>query len=887
MADGTETTTDTIKVTVEEGESVTIILDGVSITSDSTPAIEVSGGGSVTIILVGENTLTAADDDTAGVTVTDGSTLEITGTGGLTADAVSGDTDSTITVTGGSYSDSAVVEEYIADNYSSHDNTGTYDCVVVSDSQQLIVTGGVGYTYDEETGTITITDGGDYTISMNEKAFEDIETATATDTIVIASDEDVTITLDDVTIESDTSSPLEVDGEGDVTIILSGDNTLTATGDGDAGLQKTSTDNTLTIVSETDDDGSETGSLTATGGSGAAGIGGGSGEDGANITIESGTVTATGGENAAGIGGGDGGDGTDIVISGGDVTASAGNTEDNGTASAVGGGDGGESSGIEVSCGTYNTDVTGSTADNYYSYDNDNGTYTVVRSASTVYNTAQTSTHSVTLDGLYAQLDKADAIDHSEAAEYKVVLEDLSADDEAKLESESAFANADLTFAADIKVVKYKSDGSVDTDFDYNEVLGTSLTQDVSVTFPVPVENPKVYHINSSNVLETLDTGKVSLSEDKYTVTFTADSFSVYGTAVDETTLSAGDYATNAYLQLEQQTSGVAGVYNLNLYGDKDGSDAPIYRFYEADLKLAFEDGYDITKIGAVTVTASDGIEITQGSDGEYIFTIEDTATSDCVSAYGINLGTVTVNGIGSYKLGIDESYTNRALCRDNTQSIVSSFTYGITPAQSTGNLYLNNIPVEGSTKLATSTLTVNVMFANDVKSADTDYTAMQVAYSNLSESGTVYLGSDSKTTGMTYSKITTDISSDWNGYTFTIDVPTNYTTSLTFSGDGYRTYNVSVVPTDNASVTVWNNALDSAVAVTKNSANSITADVTFLAGDIVADGVINLYDLSAVTSYFGADLGTAYSTFTRYDLNRDGKIDSRDIAMVLVSWNK
>lgn len=571
------------------------------------------------------------------------------------------------------------------------------------------------------------------------------------------------------------------------------------------------------------------------------------------------------------------------------MTASANNgetSEAENAASAVGGGTGGTSTDVDVSCGTYNTDITGSTADNYYSYDNSDGTLTVVRSASTVYNTAQTSTNSVTLDGLYDKLVAAGVINHSETAEYKVVLEDVSKTDEAKLKAVDAFANAALTFAKDITVVKYNSDGSVDTEFDYNKILGASLTQDVSVTFPVPVERPKVYHINSSNVLETLDTGKVSLSKDKYTVTFTASSFSVYGLAVDESILSADDYATNAYLQLEQQTSGVDGVYNLNLYGDKNGSAAPIYRFYEADVKLAFdESGYDITKIGAVTVTASDGINITQRGDGEYVFTIEDTATSDCVSAYGINLGTVTVNGIGSYKLGIDESYTNQALCRDNTQSIVSSFTYGITPAQNTGNLYLNNIPVEGSTKLATSTLTVNVMFPNTVKEQGTDYTAMSVAYSNLSGSGTVALGNNNPTQSVSYTEID---STGYYGYTFTIEVPTNYTTALTFSGDGYRTYNVSVVPTDTeASVTVWNNALDSAVAVTKNSANSITADVTFLAGDIVADGVINLYDLSAVTSYFSTIISTTYSTFTRYDLNRDGVIDSRDIAMVLVSWGE
>ena len=61
-----------------------------------------------------------------------------------------------------------------------------------------------------------------------------------------------------------------------------------------------------------------------------------------------------------------------------------------------------------------------------------------------------------------------------------------------------------------------------------------------------------------------------------------------------------------------------------------------------------------------------------------------------------------------------------------------------------------------------------------------------------------------------------------------------------------------------------------------------------FLAGDIVKDNTINVYDLSAVVSYFGRTNDTsAYSKYARYDLNRDGKIDSKDVAYVLVSWGK
>ena len=56
------------------------------------------------------------------------------------------------------------------------------------------------------------------------------------------------------------------------------------------------------------------------------------------------------------------------------------------------------------------------------------------------------------------------------------------------------------------------------------------------------------------------------------------------------------------------------------------------------------------------------------------------------------------------------------------------------------------------------------------------------------------------------------------------------------------------------------------------------------MAGDIVKDSKINTYDLSAVVSYFGeTDLVGNNNAYAKYDLNRDGFIDSKDVAMVLV----
>ena len=137
----------------------------------------------------------------------------------------------------------------------------------------------------------------------------------------------VNIVLNDLYINNSTVDDgfaLLTGGDGNVIIELNGDNTLKA-GESRAGLQKEN-GGTLTIQ----DANEAAGKLTATGGDGGAGIGGGLGGDCTNITVTGGTVTAQGGEDGAGIGGGmtssggEKGRGDRIEISGGTVTAIGG-----------------------------------------------------------------------------------------------------------------------------------------------------------------------------------------------------------------------------------------------------------------------------------------------------------------------------------------------------------------------------------------------------------------------------------------------------------------------------------------------------------------------------------------------------------------------------------
>ena len=193
-----------------------------------------------------------------------------------------------------------------------------------------------------------------------------------TDTVITGESKEHTVTIDtsggkvDVTFddlkidvsgkkEGDGSddSPVDagkaavtVQGNGDVTIELDGDNKLKS-GSGNAGLEKNKheSEGTLTIK----DDNGKDGSLTAEGGDDGAGIGGGIKSTGSSITIRGGAVEAVGGSNAAGIGDGAGvlseldtdtppSNPNNIIICGdAEVTAKAGSQTTDAKAPAIGG----------------------------------------------------------------------------------------------------------------------------------------------------------------------------------------------------------------------------------------------------------------------------------------------------------------------------------------------------------------------------------------------------------------------------------------------------------------------------------------------------------------------------------------------------------------------
>ena len=204
-------------------------------------------------------------------------------------------------------------------------------------------------TWDIGNGDITVNAGsGGQTVTQGDgAAVEDgapVITGSSTEnTVTINADKDQTanVTLSGVNIDvsGEGKAAVSTNGEGNVSIELDGDNTLKS-GYDHAGLEKNN-GGSLTIA-----DKDKNGKLTAKGGYNGAGIGGGSGKDGSDITISGGEVEATGVQGGAGIGGGTSGGGKDIKITGGEVKA----TGDYGGA-GIGGGFWGAGSGIIISGG--------------------------------------------------------------------------------------------------------------------------------------------------------------------------------------------------------------------------------------------------------------------------------------------------------------------------------------------------------------------------------------------------------------------------------------------------------------------------------------------------------------------------------------------------------
>ena len=227
----------------------------------------------------------------------------------------------------------------------------------------IVVSSGIpayAKTWDIADGDITVKGASDESGNYNEVKQGDNEFKKDEGETIITSksdkSEEHTVTIDtskgnvDVTFDN---LKIDVSGKGEAAVTVQGDHDATIELDGKnelksgsytAGLEKNKQESkgTLTIK----DDKGKDGSLTAEGGEGGAGIGGGIESTGSSITIQGGTIEAVGGSNAAGIGDGadrasddtdDPNPGKLYICGDAEVTAKAGSQMTDAKAPAIGG----------------------------------------------------------------------------------------------------------------------------------------------------------------------------------------------------------------------------------------------------------------------------------------------------------------------------------------------------------------------------------------------------------------------------------------------------------------------------------------------------------------------------------------------------------------------
>ena len=242
-----------------------------------------------------------------------------------------------------------------------------------------------------------------------------------------------------------------------------------------------------------------------------------------------------------------------------------------------------------------------------------------------------------------------------------------------------------------------------------------------------------------------------------------------------------------------------------------------------------------------------------------------------------ITIGQVRLTGFDAFTFEVAQSDYNLVTATTIDDNIVTEFTVGnglvVNEDIDGDGDYLGKINTEIA--VPTRNLTINITFPNAVEDNDAAaYQDMTVTIVGGTYEETFALGENG-------------VEMVDGAYVISKDLAYNTTYTVTVEGAGYRTARYSVVLTDHKVLNFWNNAMDEAqfVEIGKDSSK---VRVTFLAGDIVKDNNINIYDLSAVVSYFGTEnLVEDHPEYAKYDLNRDGVIDSKDVAYVLVSWNE
>lgn len=309
-------------------------------------------------------------------------------------------------------------------------------------------------------------------------------------------------------------------------------------------------------------------------------------------------------------------------------------------------------------------------------------------------------------------------------------------------------------------------------------------------------------------------------------------------------------------------------------------------------------DGKDINRLNTVHFTfaldnpnmtyaikTAKGMSTIYPDNNEYVFYYDgkegfgDTDRPD--TAQNITIGTVTFDGFGKFTF---KATAGKATATTTADNLVTEFV--TTGETGKGALKIgedDNMIKDVEIKVPTQKLTVNVAMEHNVGDNTEAYQDMTVAISGGDLAGKVleYKLGDAANTAITKAMNGAMVAS----YQIKADLTKDRIYTVTVSGAGYRTSRYTVTMTEDKTMNFWNNDKTNEVTVIDDE----KAKTTFLAGELVRDGKIDIYDLSAVVAYFGQKNidKTQASKFAKYDLNRDGEIDIMDISIVLTSWGK
>ncbi len=389
----------------------------------------------------------------------------------------------------------------------------------------------------------------------------------------------------------------------------------------------------------------------------------------------------------------------------------------------------------------------------------------------------------------------------------------------------------------------------------------------------------KVITVDSTSSLEAeaLDLALIDTENSEGTIVSKADSIEVQFVKVDVD--DAG-----------KDTAEGEDLYNINLVGSNEEI---INRLNSADLTFKLTSDHDM----AFTIVdiADDNIVVNpvNNSDDRYEFHFGTKTNVENDTANTITIAQVKFEGYGKYDFEIVADAPNAAHATTISDNIVDTFVPG-GAAEGMGDLIITNAITDAYIAVPTRNLIINVDFPNSVEEQTIAYNDMKVVVSggDLAEAITIDLGSDAVETKVVTEndKATAKYVADFVDGAYVVEITdvltVNNSYNVEVSGAGYRTARYTVRMTDKKTVNFWNNVKDAFADVEKDE---MQAKKNFLAGDIVKDNKINTYDLSAVVSYFGETglSATNNKAYAKYDLNRDGLIDSKDVAIVLVSWGE